>query len=654
MADPRLVTVDVVSRRWALLAALACLAPLLLQIQPRLAPGVAVIALLAPLLARHRTPPAWVSGLLAVAMLLAALAMHRFNFGRDTACAMLATMLALKPIEVRSLRDARALLGFALFAPFATFLLDQGPVSLVLGMAGAVLVLVAMNRLADVESHEGHAMRGWRRFAVVGRMIAIGLPVALATFWLFPRLSAPMWGVPERALARPGLSDRMAPGEWIDLIADDSPALRVTFDGPTPPRAQMYWRSIALWDFDGREWKAPEWSRVLPMPTVERGPVQYRYRIEVEPTDREQMVALDLADGAPPGLAIDRDYALRAPGPLSSLTRWTMTASKPQVFEPRLSPYMRSRALALPTGYNPRTLALARQWRAESGNDDAAIVRRSLAWIQREFVYTLETPLLGRDSVDEFLFQYKAGFCEHYSSAFVVLMRGAGIPARVVLGYTGGYRNPLGDYWLVRRSDAHAWAEVWLQGRGWVRVDPTAAVAPERIFDTIADRTPGTFGNFSGLAPVFNMGDWLRRGWNDFVLGFDATRQRRMFDNLGMPDVDPMRLAVMFIAAVGLALGLMLWLTTRQEREPDPVLRAWRRLERRYRRRGEGRDPDEPAAQWARRIAGDNPARAELLRLSARFSEWRYARDRGGAQDAGALIRDLLRHRPDSPGDRPA
>lgn len=654
MADPRLVTVDVVSRRWALLAALACLAPLLLQIQPQLGPGVAVIALLAPLLARRRTPPAWVGALLAVALLLAALAMHRFNFGRDTACAMLATMLALKPIEVRSLRDARALLGFALFAPFATFLLDQGPVSLVLGMGGAVLVLVAMNRLADVESHEGHATRGWRRFAAVGRMIAIGLPLALVTFWLFPRLSAPMWGVPERALARPGLSDRMAPGEWIDLIADDSPALRVTFDGPTPPRSQMYWRSVALWDFDGREWKAPEWSRALPMPSVQRGPVQYRYRIEVEPTDREQMVALDLPDAAPPGLAMDRDFSLRAPGPLSSLTRWTMTASRPQVFEPRLSPYMRSRSLALPAGYNPRALALARQWRAEAGTDDTAIVRRSLAWIQREFVYTLDTPLLGRDSVDEFLFDYKAGFCEHYSSAFVVLMRGAGIPARVVLGYTGGYRNPLGDYWLVRRSDAHAWAEVWLAGRGWVRVDPTAAVAPERIYDTIADRRPGTFGNFSGLAPVFNMGDWLRRGWNDFVLGFDANRQRRMFDDLGMPDVDPMRLAAMFIAAVGLALGLMLWLTTRQEREPDPVLRAWRRLERRYRRRGLGREPDEPAARWAQRIAGGDPLRAELIRLSARFSDWRYARDRGGVTDAQALIRDLLRHRPDAPGDRPA
>ena len=346
-----------------------------------------------------------------------------------------------------------------------------------------------------------------------------------------------------------------------------------------------------------------------------------------------------------------RDFSMQSQQPLTSLTRWHMRSS-PQaaMAELDLHPALRALALELPEGYNPRTLALGRQWRQDAGPSslasDEAIVKRALAMIRKDFAYTLDTPLLGHDSVDEFLFDIRAGFCEHFSSSFVVLMRASGIPARIVTGYVGGYRNPVGDYWLVRRSDAHAWAEVWLENRGWVRVDPTAAVAPERIYDTLADRSPGMLGGFAGLTPVFNVGDWLRRGWNDFVLGYDATRQRRLLQHVGMPDLDPSRLVALFVAATVFALGFMLWLTTRRERERDPVLRAWRALERRYRRKGLPRPPHEPAAAWAERIADGRIEGPRLRELSARFVEWRYARDHGGRTDAGALIRDLRRHRP--------
>jgi transglutaminase-like putative cysteine protease len=232
-------------------------------------------------------------------------------------------------------------------------------------------------------------------------------------------------------------------------------------------------------------------------------------------------------------------------------------------------------------------------------------------------------------------------------------MRAAGIPARVVTGYVGGYRNPFGGYWLVRRSDAHAWAEVWLAGRGWVRVDPTTAVAPERIYDTLADRAPGAFG---GLTPVFNAGDWLRRGWNDFVLGFDASRQQRLLQPFGIDDLDTNHLIVLFFSIAGLALGWMLWLTARGERERDPVLRAWHRLDTRYRRLGLGREPYEPALAWARRVAASRPqSAAGLDALSMRFADWRYARRQDGPAGEAArtarwnarrLARDLLAHRP--------
>ncbi|MEE7548599.1 transglutaminase domain-containing protein, partial [Xanthomonas sp. Kuri4-1] len=236
---------------------------------------------------------------------------------------------------------------------------------------------------------------------------------------------------------------------------------------------------------------------------------------------------------------------------------------------------------ALPAGFNPRTLALARQWRREAGNDDAAIVQRALDWVRREFAYTLDTPPLGRDGVDAFLFRQKAGFCEHFSSSFVVLMRGAGIPARVVTGYAGGTYNRFGGYWVVRRLDAHAWAEVWLAGRGWVRVDPTAAVAPERIYDTLEDRLAGGGGNGDddglGWARVGEVGDWLRRSWNDLVLSFDASRQQRLLRPFGIERLDSTQLVLIFAVFAAAALGWMAWLLARGERERDPLLRAWHR-----------------------------------------------------------------------------
>jgi hypothetical protein len=226
-------------------------------------------------------------------------------------------------------------------------------------------------------------------------------------------------------------------------------------------------------------------------------------------------------------------------------------------------------------------------------------------------------------------------------------MRAAGIPARVVTGYVGGYRNPIGGYWLVRNSDAHAWAEVWLEGRGWVRVDPTAAVAPERIYDTLADRAPGAIGDFTGLAPVFDAGDWLRRGWNDFVLGFDANRQRQLLRPLGLRDIDSGRLVGLFVGAASLALLWMAWLTARAERERDPVLRAWHRLVARYARLGLGRAPYEPAGAWAERVSLARPDLAgELRRLILRFSKWRYAAQQPGPSGERALTRALLGHRP--------
>ncbi|WP_149194097.1 transglutaminase TgpA family protein [Luteimonas suaedae] len=656
-------TLDAGSRAWALAATASCLLPLLLQLPGAGGPAIGGLGLLVAAISwRHRIP-GWLRLLLALALIGVVLATARFAFGRDTGCALLAAMLAIKPVELFTLRDARSLLGFALFAPFATFLLDQGPLSLLLGLAGATLALAALLRLSELESGDeraaGSDMAGahgaWRRLTAVLWLMAIGLPLALTAFWLFPRMAAPLWGVPERAVARPGLSDTMTPGEWIDLLGDDSPAARVRFFGPSPAPEEMYWRGPVLLDYDGRSWSRAEWLGGLPPAETARGGRTWDYEIALEPTDRRHAVALELPLAAPDGVQLSHDYSMTASRPLSSLQRWRLRSAAPVAFEPELRPMLRQLALRLPQGFNPRTVALARQWRQEAGPDDAAVVQRMLRWVRSDFAYTLATPLPGRHAVDEFLFDEQAGFCEHYSSAFVVLMRAAGIPARVVTGYVGGYYNRFGEYWIVRRMDAHAWAEVWLDGRGWVRVDPTAAVAPERIYDTIEDLPQGGFDALVRMTPVVDFGDWMRRGWNDFVLGFDAARQQRLLQPLGIRELAPRQLIILFAALGGLALAWMLWLVARGERERDPVLRAWHRLGERYARLGLARAPHEPAARWTARVLAARPEAHALAALSARFEQWRYAADRGDASSARALARDLLAHRPDrTPGpERP-
>ena len=653
MPRPR-VPLDRRSRGWALLATAACLLPLLLQLQPQLAIGIAVAALAISALTWRRTLPAFLRIVLALVAVGSVFAVMGVNFGRDTGCAMLAAMLAIKPAETIALRDARSLIGFALFAPFATFLLDQGPLSLLLGLLAAMLALAALQRLAELESGDSQrTLPPWRRLAIVGRMLAIGLPLALAAFWLFPRMAAPLWGVPERAQARPGLSDSMSPGQWMDMLTDDTPAARVRFIGATPPEDQLYWRGPVMLHFDGRTWTQSGWMLHATAPTIAPGRLRWDYELELEPTDRRQLVALDLPLAAPEGATLSGDLAMRVRKPLSEVSRWRMQSAAPQAFQPQLDRSLRRLALELPPGFNPRTLALARQWRSEADRDpgrqgaaDAAIVQRALAWIRAEFAYTLVVPPSGRHAVDEFLFTHKRGYCEQFSSSFAVLMRAAGIPTRVVGGYAGGHRNPIGGYWLLRRSDAHAWTEVWLPQRGWVRVDPTAAVAPERVFDTFADRLGADGGVMAQLGPIFDVGDWIRRGWNDFVLGFDATRQGQMLRPLGIDNIDAQQLLLVFTLVAILALLVTLWLVTREARERDPVLRAWHRLGTRYAKVGLGREPHEPAGDWAQRVLRARPGATAFAALSARFVEWRYAPSIGGAVASRSLVRDLRAHRP--------
>lgn len=638
------------SRLWINLVTALSLLPLLLQLPGVLAALFGITTLSVALWSWRRAMPLLLRLLLIGVMLACIYWQMGANPGRDNGCALLAAMLAIKSSELRTLRDARSLIGFSLFAPFAAFLLDQGPSTLLMSAAAVVAALLALQRLADEEVGIAH-LPPRAQLRTVGGLMLLALPLALSAFWLVPRLPTPLWGTPDRVVGRPGLSDSMQPGGLGDMMADDSPALRVEFFGPVPAQDQRYWRGPVLTRFDGRRWSRVQSQRAAPPPHVSNTALRWDYQIEYESTDQRELVALDLPLQAPAGSQLDADYSLTSARPLTALTRWRMRSSPAQAFQAELPARLRRQALQLPEGFNPRTLALARQWRSQAGTDDAALVQRSVDWIHREFAYTLNTPVPGRHSVDEFLFDQKAGYCEHFSAAFVVLMRGAGIPARVVTGYAGGVRNRFGNYWVVRRLDAHAWAEVWLPQRGWVRVDPTAAVAPERIYDTIEDRIDDneTRGmDLSGRwSSLLQYSDFLRRGWNTAVLSFDAERQQRLLSGFGIKQLSPSQLVALFAGFAVLALGLMAWLLARGERQRDPLLRAWHRMGRRYQRLGLGREPFETASDWASRVNRVRPG-SDLLTLSQRFTQARYA---GVRSDVVSLLADLHRHRP-KPGVR--
>ncbi len=636
---------DATTRRWLHAATALLLLPLLLQLQASVGIAVGVVALLSMALSTRGRLPGLLKVALALTLAIAVFSVYR-GIGRDTGCALLAMMLALKPTETASVRDARSLLGYGLFAPFATYLLDQGPLSLVLGALAVAAALTTLLRLADLDSDVD--LSGWsplESLRAAGKLLLLALPLVLAAFWLFPRLASPLWGLPDRAVSKPGLSESMTPDRWMDALNDDTPAMRARFIGPAPRPQEMYWRAMTLRDFDGRTW-TPAPSSGVGTPRLSLAPVRWRYTLDVEPSDQRLLPTLEFTATPPDGTQPGRDASLRATTPLTGLTRWQLQAAPASSFDPVLDARERRANLALPAR-NPRTLALGRQWRSEAGvANDIAIIQRALAMIHQDFAYSLTVPEPGRDWIDDFLFQGRTGYCQQFSSAFVVLMRGAGIPARVVIGYAGGYHNPVGDYWVVRNSDAHAWAEVWLQGRGWTRVDPTAAVAPERVYDTIADRMPGRgFGGLIDVRPIWNFGDNLRRGWNDFVLGFNAERQATMLKRFGIERLSPSMLIALFAFAAGIALAIATWWLSRGERERDPLLRAWRTLDRRYAKLGLAREPHETARDWLARAQLDRPqSTAELGELINRFNALRYATDDGDGRKA--LIRALRSHRP--------
>ncbi|CAN5290237.1 DUF3488 and transglutaminase-like domain-containing protein [soil metagenome] len=612
------------TRRWCLAAAGACSLPMLFQMPAWLA--LVLSATFALAWFTDKPLSAWLRLLLTLLIAGLVLAAFQFRIGRDTSCAGLVAMLLLKPFETHTRRDAQSLLGFSLFAPFAAFLQDQGPLTLGLSLPAVALSLVAWSQVAQGRS--APLLPELRRAAIA---LAMALPLTMAGFWLFPRLATPLWGLPENSVSKMGLGDRMTPNEWLDALVDDSPALRARFIGRTPPREQMYWRGPVLMNFDGQAWTRDYGAANEPAPIIVATGPSLRYEVMFEATERRDLAVLDLPEGAPEGASLNGELTAVRAEPINNLVRYTGRSAPSARFLTPLGRWQRRAALALPPGRDPRTIALARAWAAENP-DPAVLTRRFLDWLRKDFKYTISAPPVGINATDDFLFDTKLGFCQHFSSAYAVFMRAAGVPTRVVTGYVGGHYNKYGAYWLLKQKDAHAWDEIWLEGRGWVRVDPTAAIAPENILDTLDDlqlrQRAGLAGTADAvLGPMFDGTDFLRRQWNQLVLGFDALRQQSLLKPIGINQAEAWQLVVAFGAGSGMALLLTLWVLLRQHRDRShPVLREWRAMTRRLKRAGYPKRRDEPPLAYARRVSALLPEGGNsLLSVSQRYSDWRYA-----------------------------
>ena len=573
---------------------------------------------------------------LLVLLTLAIIVYYGNVFGRAPGTALGIGLLVLKLLETETLRDARVAVGFACFTLMTALLFDQGMVSTLVVALGLVPALATLRALEPAQPPSGMT----RSLAPALALLAAALPLALLAFVLVPRLSSPLWGAPSRDQARTGLSDRMSPGAFTTLLTDDSPAMRVTFDGAPPPPALRYFRAFVMAGYDGVSWSSGYAADGAPVALDVGAAVSYR--INLLPTHRRVLPTLDVPIDTPPGAAMRRDRVVVADKPVDDPLSYSLRSATRYRLEPALAS-QDQRWLRLPARFNPRTLAYGRAMRERYGDDAPAIVRAGLSLFHDGgFRYTLAPAPLGRDAMDDFLFDTREGFCEHYSSAFTVLMRAAGIPARVVTGYQGGYWNKLGNYLLVRNSDAHAWSEVWLEGRGWVRVDPTAAVRPERVTlgATAAAGDQLDWYRPDWLQQFRNRWDIVNRWWDQGVVAFDALRQRGLLTPFGVRDTDTRTLGLLLAIGVSLfiALGLAWALHRRQPR--DPLREALRALERKLARRGTARRVGEGPQHYLSRAARALPAqRGQLMELMRQYLELCYAHDKPPPESVHAFKR---------------
>jgi transglutaminase-like putative cysteine protease len=591
-------------------------------------------------LARLRLPlPGRAVLLVMVITVTASLYVHYGTFfGRDAAVALLVLMLGLKLLEVRTARDGMLLILLSYFLVIANFLYSQ-TVPTALYMLLCVWIVTA----SMIGIHSASSRRSTiDPLRTAGVLLVQSVPLMLVLFILFPRVHGPLWGLPpagERSST--GLTDTMTPGSIMDLTLSEEVAFRAVFASRMPEVRRLYWRGPVLTDFDGRTWHAPRATYSEQRYGATYAPVEYTVTLEAH--GKPWLFALDLPGKLPPRSVATSDLQVIYATPITSRFRYDMVSFLDYTYGENESASTLRGALRLPRGFNPRAIAYGQELR-ERYREDRDIMQAVLRAFNEGYTYTLSPPLLGEHSVDEFLFGTKKGFCEHYAAAFAVLMRAAGIPARVVTGYLGGEVNPIGDYLIVRQADAHAWNEIWLRGEGWVRVDPTAAVAPARIERGLTAAVADTRAlplfiraNYPLLRELRLTWDSLANTWNQRVLGYTPERQRALLTRVGLDDATWRTLAALLLAIASAVTMVLGFLTLRRLRVriQDPVKLAYTAFCNKLHDIGIGRAPAEGPLSYADRVSSTRPdLEAPVRHFTALYVGLRYA---GAMSDARSV-----------------
>ncbi len=569
-------------------------------------------------------------------------------FGRDAGVALLVGLCGLKFMELESKRDALLLCFLGYFLIITNFLYAQD----ILTALYLIIVMIAMTATLNSLTDENFVLNTRQRLRLASVLVLQAIPLMLVLFILFPRISGPLWGLPKDShRGVTGLSNLMTLGNISEMSLSDEIAFRVKFkDDKVPPPNALYWRGIVMWGTDGKQWRGGQFHNILTPPLgFEPLGEAVDYSVTLEPHEEEVLLALDLPANVNAEVRnrITLDYQVLSFYKIRNRTRYQIrsypayradvTPQKPQHQQHQLN--LLNAGLALPQNMHPKARALAMQWKNELQHPEA-IVQYALRYFnQNPFRYTFTPELMLDDPIDQFLFETQAGFCEHYATAFVVLMRAAGIPARVVTGYLGGKVNPVDGYFVVRQRDAHAWAEVWLEGKGWTRVDPTAAVAPERvergIDSALANEIPQLFGLHWGKDSQFmqwfqglrDNWDALNNMWNQWVLNYDSRSQQALLDYFGWGRYGWQGLAIGLIVGSSLCLLLiMLWLIWSAPRTiADPVQRWYQRFCQELAKRGTVRAPYEGAMTFAEKAALAHPKMADSIQqISQLYIAMRY------------------------------
>ncbi len=590
------------------------------------------------------------------------------GLGVDVSVCLLVLGAAFKLLEMRFRRDIYILITLAFLLAMTGFIYSQTLQAALYNLFVVTLIITAMV-LLNRDNRDDHATQ-LASLRLAGVMILQSLPVMLILFVLVPRIP-PLWSMQMPTGGdKTGVSDEMTPGEISRLGRSGELAFRVKFDAEAPPHEQLYWRGLVLDAFDGQTWKRSNRLLLAGEPLEQRlskpvpsetsvsetygGSAPLSYDVILEPTQQDWLYGIKVAQVDQPDVMRDRYDTLQITRPVNQQMRYLVRSYPDMISDAQLSPRARERALQLPEG-NPRSRAMAAQLRGSHGSDRERIQALLRHYNEQAFYYTLTPQTLSGDSIDAFLFDSREGFCGHYAGSFVFLLRAAGIPARVVVGYQGAEYNPFEDYMMVYQYNAHAWAEVWLEGEGWVRFDPTAWVAPERITQGVeaffGERTEFVederFSMLRGTAWLNTLRlrlDAMEYSWNRWVLSYDSEQQSQLLEDVFGEESDGLGLVAM-IVLIGLTTALLALLMYLRGRRPgmDPVLASYLQFNDLLASRGLPRLPAEGPLEYSDRISEQRPDLAADVHGITRLAMQLMYVGEGGRSGGSQHLRDLRR-----------